>query len=91
MEFFGAFSPLNHNLLHLANPLNVLYESLLNLIVTHCAVEGLLSFMPLYSQVANLIQDFFYSHLDIDHVLLLKLFGLVENRLFFLQLSNFIF
>lgn len=91
IEFFGALTPLNDNLLRLANPLNVLDEGLLNLVVAHCVVEGLFGFTFTYLQVTNLLENFFNPRSNIDQVVLLKLLGLVEDGLFFLNLSDLIF
>ena len=88
IEFFGALIPLNDNLLSLANPLNVLDESLLNLVVAHCTVESLFGFTFLYLQVLNLIENFFNPCSDVDQVILLEFLGLVEDRLFFFDLSD---
>lgn len=73
-----AVSLLSDHLLGLSDPLDIFDESLLDLIITHASVEGLLAFSLLVLQFSLLLHNLVNLYANIGQVILLKLLVLVK-------------
>lgn len=74
--------------LGLRNPLNVLKQGLLDLIVTHLSIELLLLVIHLLPHISDLILDLVHFYIDVGQFMLDVRLGALELSLLLLDLAN---
>ena len=82
LVFFGAFSSLLDHQLCLGDPLDVLNESLLNLVVAHASIEGLLQVILLLFKLPGALEALLNFNANVCDVVLLQFLARIKFCLF---------